>query len=104
MVQEFAFKSSDTIHKMMETLIDQEKEKKRLEDSKPKLMTALSAHLAKLVESKAGEEYYAGGREPVKSPEQYMEQCEALLSKLDGICVCESVCVNMCLCCICVCM
>lgn len=83
MVQEFAFKSSDTIHKMMETLIDQEKEKNRLDQLKPRMMTALGAHLAKLVQSKNQEEWYPGAREAVRSPQEYMQQCENLLSKLD---------------------
>jgi len=83
MVQEFAFKSSDTIQKMMETLIDQEKEKNRLDELRPKLQTALAAHLAKLVQSKSSEQWFPGAREAVKSPQEYMQQCENLLSKLD---------------------
>lgn len=68
----------------MKTLIHEEKEKKKLEDAKPKLITALGAHLAKLVTSKSGETWHAGGREAEKSATDYMAQCEALLSKLDG--------------------
>lgn len=83
MVQAFAFKSSDTIQKMMETLIDQEKEKNRLDELKPRMQTALGLHLAKLVQSKSSEHWYPGAREAVKSPQEYMAQLENLLSKLD---------------------
>jgi hypothetical protein len=83
MVQAFDFKSSDTIHKMMETLIDQEKEKKRQDDLKPRMQTALGAHLAKIIQSKNSEQWYPGAREAVRSPQEYMAQCENLLSKLD---------------------
>ena len=76
MVQEFAFKSSDRIQKIMETFIREETEKQRLDDMKPKLMTALGAHLAKLVQSKSSEQWFPGAREAVKSPQEYMQQCE----------------------------
>ena len=104
MVQQFVFKSSDAIQTIMKTLIDQEKEKNRLDELKPRLQTALGAHLAKLVQNKNSEQWYPGAREAVRSPQDYMAQLEALLNKLDGICIRKSVCVNMSLCRICVCV
>lgn len=83
MVQQFVFKSTDTIQTIIQTLIHEEKEKKRQDNLKPRMQTALGAHLAKLVQSKSSEHWYPGAREAVKSPQEYMAQLENLLSKLD---------------------
>ena len=83
MVSNFDFKSSETIQTIMQTLIHEEKEKKRQDDLKPRMQTALGAHLAKIIQSKNSEQWYRGAREAVRSPQEYMAQCENLLSKLD---------------------